>query len=474
MTLIGEFLRLVVPWRQAFAQDRSFLRFLAVLLGLVGAPGRRTVTGSIRYRDRGQQEWSADYLVFSRAEWDVGVIMSKVFEAGVRQLDELGPGLPVVLAMDDTSVKKSSRVIDSARWMRDPLSPPFHMNLKYGLRYLHTALLLPLHVEGFDPRAISVGFELAPSTRKPGKKASEEDLRTFRERRKQENLSQRALTTIKARRRQLDDMGMKHRRLLMVGDGSYTNRIVLRGLPERVEYIGRTRKNLAIFRPAPPGSRKVYGERLPTPENLRTDAKIPYRTAEFHIGGRRREIRYKEISDVLWRSATGRKPLRLLILAPIPYMAPAGGRKRKNYNDPAYLLTTDLTTPAVELIQNYLDRWQIEVVHRDLKTGLGVGQAQVWSPASVERLNTALVATWAMLTLAALRAFGPRRTADFGTLPCWRNDIRPNHRASQEDIVQLVRKEIGEIRSGSRPMPTPHSPVPLTTRARTMLVATPP
>jgi len=31
------------------------------------------------------------------------------------------------------------------------------------------------------------------------------------------------------------------------------------------------------------------------------------------------------------------------------------------------------------LIQYYFDRWQIEVNHRDEKSLLGVGQAQVWS-----------------------------------------------------------------------------------------------
>ena len=30
-------------------------------------------------------------------------------------------------------------------WQRDPLSPPFHIHLQWGLRFLQASLLLPLH-----------------------------------------------------------------------------------------------------------------------------------------------------------------------------------------------------------------------------------------------------------------------------------------------------------------------------------------
>jgi hypothetical protein len=54
-----------------------------------------------------------------------------------------------------------------------------------------------------------------------------------------------------------------------------------------------------------------------------------------------------------------------------------------------------------------------------------------------------------MLTLAAIRAFGPARTDAFGPLPAWRS-TRRNHRASQEDIVSLLRHELDEARGGTR------------------------
>src|SRR5690606_39381066 len=55
-------------------------------------------------------------------------------------------------------------------------------------------------------------------------------------------------------------------------DGSYTNSTVLKNLPDRVTLIGRVRKDCKLYEPAQPtkaqlkGRKKVYGERIPTPE----------------------------------------------------------------------------------------------------------------------------------------------------------------------------------------------------------------
>jgi hypothetical protein len=48
------------------------------------------------------------------------------------------------VAVDDTRLRKTGRAIPQARYHRDPLSPPFHVNLLRGLRFLQASLLLPL------------------------------------------------------------------------------------------------------------------------------------------------------------------------------------------------------------------------------------------------------------------------------------------------------------------------------------------
>ena len=144
----------------------------------------------------------------------------------------------------------------------------------------------------------------------------------------------------------------------------------------------------------------------------------------------------KEIAPVLWRGPTGTVPLRLIVIAPLRYRPPGG---RLEYRSPAYLLTSDLTSPLDLLVQTYVHRWEIEVSFRDEKTGLGVGQAQVWSEESVERAPALLVAAYGALLLAAWEAYGPGRTSDYLPLPLWRAE--EPRRASIADMRSQLRSE---------------------------------
>ena len=86
----------------------------------------------------------------------------------------------------------------------------------------------------------------------------------------------------------------------------------------------------------------------------------------------------------------------------------------------------------------YLDRWEIEVNHREEKTTLGVGQAQVWSPKSVARQPVLVVAAYSALLLASLEAYGATRNEGYRLLPKWR---RKSQRPSCLDLVTLLRQQ---------------------------------
>ena len=126
-------------------------------------------------------------------------------------------------------------------------------------------------------------------------------------------------------------------------------------------------------------------------------------------------------------------------MAPVGYRTTKNGRKY--YHKPAYLLTTDLTSPAVELLQAYFDRWAIEVNHRDEKEIIGVGEAQVWNPHSVKKVPALLVAMYSWLLLAGLQCYGPKRTPAYEPLPKWRRGAK---RPSCLDLITLLRKQLTE------------------------------
>lgn len=185
--------------------------------------------------------------------------------------------------------------------------------------------------------------------------------------------------------------------------------------------------------------RRVYGKERFSPETVRQNESIPYQRCRIHFGSAWRDIRYKEVGNILWQRGAGPRFLRLLVVSPQPYRTSVNARR--NYRDPAYLLSTDLSNKSETLLQCYFDRWQIEVNHREQKDTIGVGNAQVWSDKSVPRQPAFAVAGYSLLLLAGLKEFGPGRTHDFVPLPKWRKKA---NRPSALDLITQLRREINE------------------------------
>jgi hypothetical protein len=423
-------------WRLAFSQARTHRRAMEHALALPCALGRRTISRTLCVLGRSDHDWSADYKMFSRSRWEPDRLFDPVID---EYLERYGQG-PVVAAIDDTKLRKSGRQIKSAAWQRDPLSPPFRVNLLYGLRFVQISLLFPHYREGdYPPRSIPVRFQEAPPLKKPGRRASAEEVAQYRRLKKGENLSTQSLRVMRSLRASLDQRGGAGRALLLAADGSFCNQTIFKARMERTEVIARCRKDARLCFPAVARQRRKYDQQIFTPEQVRQQAEVPYQRAYVYLGGKQRMVRYKEIAGILWRRGAGTRKLRLLVVAPVPYkLSP---RSRTLYRQPAFLLTTDLLTSPRLLLSAYFDRWQIEVNHRDEKDILGVGQAQVRHFQSVPRHPALTVASYSMLLLAALRDYGPGRTKDYVPLPRWRKGAK---RASFLDIVTLLRQQTNE------------------------------
>ncbi len=432
--LLQAFLTLTAGWRSVFTQRRLLRRAQHQALGALLVLGRATLSRILWTNGREQCSWAADYFLHSRAKWDPQELFAPLLKEALRYC----PGRLVGVAVDDTRVRKTGRTIAQAAYHRDPLSPPFHTNLILALRFLQASLLLPLHRLGeFSARAIPIRFEEVSTVKKPGKRADAAAREQYKQDLKRFNLSQRFVTSMAAIRAALDYAGAQLKILIIAGDASFCNRTVLRGLPERTELIARTRKDAALCLPANGEGRRIYSARKFTPEQVRQDQSIPWRTTKIFYGAKRRTVRYKEVSPVLWQRGARTRPLRLFVIAATPY------RKRKTgrwyYRQPAYLLCTELQSAARPLLQIYFDRWQIEVNHRDEKDTIGVGQAQLRNPIAVPRQPVLVVAAYSALLLAALKVFGPLRSAAFAALPRWRRNAK---RPSCLDLITLLRKEV--------------------------------
>jgi hypothetical protein len=436
MTLLAAFLDIAADWRSVFPQTRTFRRPVRQALGGLVCLGRRCLSRIIWTNGGQQRSWSAEYFLHSRCDWQPQELFRPILKRALAYC----PGRLVGVAVDDTRLHKTGPCIQQAFYQRDPLSPPFHMNLTLGLRFLQASLLVPTYrMAPVSTRGLPIRFEEVSRVKKPSRKAKPEAWKEYKEAKKQYNLSQSFVGSMGQLRKELDLAGGEKKILVVAGDGSFCNRTCFRAPRDRTELICRTRKDAVLCGEAPEGSRRFYDTVKFTPEQVRQDEAQPWKETKVFYGGKWRKVRYKEVPVVYWQGGAGRCPLRLLVVAPTPYS------KRKSsrlyYRKPAFLLTTDLKDSVKQLLQIYFDRWQIEVNHRDEKDTLGVGQAQLWNVQAVPKQPVLAVAAYSAMLLASLIAFGAERGAAYQALPKWRKKA---YRPSCLDLVTLLRKEMAE------------------------------
>ena len=299
---------------------------------------------------------------------------------------------------------------------------------------------------------IPVDFQHAPSPAKPAANASPAGQAAYREQLKQQNLNRLTIGSF-ARLRALVPDG---RRVIFVGDGSFTNHAVINGRPPNSIHIGRSRKDLALHHlpaqtPAPhTGRRRVYGAAAPTPEALRTDDTVPWQTFEAFAAGQPHTFRVKTLGPVLWRKTGSGRPLLVMVIAPLGYRLRKG--QRMLYRKPAYLLCTDPNLPLAELLQAYLWRWGVEVNFRDEKTIIGTGDAQVRTTSSNQHLPAVTVAACALLWVAALGLLAGGGRLPTLDPPKWRKDRQAaGQLPSTGELLRLLRYELwaGALRPGT-------------------------
>jgi hypothetical protein len=434
--LLAAFLSIVEDWQGVFPQQRTYQRAVRQALGSLTCLGRRCLSRIIWTNGGQHHSWSAEYFLYSRCQWEPQQLFRPILKRALPHC----PQRLVGVALDDTTLRKTGRSIQQVFYQRDRLSPPFHVNLVLGLRFLQASLLLPLHrTANVSTRALPIRFQEVPRVKRPGKKASPEQQKQYKAAVKQQNLSHSFVHLGRQLREELDLAGGRNKILVLTGDGSFCNRTCFGDLPDRSVLLVRARKDAKLCFRAQLPSRRFFSLEKFTPQQVRQDESRAWKTTKIFYGGKRRKIRYKEVGDVYWQRGAARRPVRLLVLAPTPYRKTKS--RRLYYRDPAYLLTTDLRSSAAQLLQIYFDRWQIEVNHREEKDTLGIGQAQLWNVNSVPRQPVLVVASYSALLLASLQAFGAERSTAYAELPKWRRNAR---RPSCLDLITLLRKEMAQ------------------------------
>ena len=389
------------------------------------------------------EDWSAAYRLFSQQRVSTGNLFQGVRSAAAALVPDTEP---LCISLDDSILRKTGSKIHGVAWRRDPLGPKFHVNFVRAQRFLQFSMAVPTAEHPQGVRMIPIDFLHCPTPVRPRNNAPEPEQTRYRQALKTANLCGQASTRLDALRASLPpDAKGQPRPVHLLVDGQYTNRNLLKRLPAQTTLIGRIRKDAQLHDPpntdtktGKRGRRVQYGTLASTPEQVRTDDTHPWQTVSVFAAGVQHECKVKVVPHLLWRPAGAGTPLKLVVIAPLHYRLRAGSKLL--YRQPAFLICTDPTLDTQQIVQQYVWRWDIEVNFREEKSLLGVGEAQVRTPESNQSLPAFLIATYALLLLAAIRAL-PQPSPDMLPRSKWSARSKPQ-RTSTQKLIHHLQAEI--------------------------------
>lgn len=422
--LCAEVMLLLERCEAAFEQKRVFNRVLALVMAEIFSFGRHTVTQLLLTLGLTEEDWSVWYRLFSKERFEAEKVSGLLLR---EMMAEVSTGEPFVVGVDGFSVPRCSQKMPGSGWMRGLQTAKFKPGIQRGQRFVEGSWLPP--IENGYSRAIPIRC-LSAFTAKSV--AGEDDPRTE---------VAAGLSILHWTRGQLDEAGRSEQLLMSLNDGSYDTLQFWPGLPERTVGVVRTARNRALYElPAQDahGNRK-YGEKAPAPYTWLSKRK-GFQSQDVMVRGRLRTMRYR-VQGPYVRDELPDIPLFLIVIG--GGKRPEGSR-RKNYKPCFFLVSAvfvdgewSLPLPIIELLAWLWQRWELEVAHRQMKSGLGLGEKQCWNPHATVASVQWSVWVYALMLLAGYRHWGN----DPGSKPPgrWR---RPPHRWSFNMLWRTLRSEM--------------------------------
>jgi hypothetical protein len=396
--LLQKLFELLEAHRGVFRQERTYWRNVGLVLGELFNFGRHTVTQNLMSLGITDGDWSAWYRMFSRERFDEEALSATLFKETLQEVPE---SEPYVVGVDGVQIPRSSLKMPGTSWLKAPRTPVFKVGIHRAQRFVHGAWLTLIQA-GYS-RAIPLRFIPAFP---PKAKASNEPARREWE---------AGLMFLHWVRGKLDQAGRAAQMLLVLADGSYDTLNFWRELPERAILAVRTARNRALYwLPGPHsgvGRPPSYGERAPHPWEWLHKG-IAWQKREVPVRGRLILMKFQVFGPFV-RDGLPEVPMFLIV---VKGMHRKVGKRKPHYKHrkPSFYLVSavqlngewQLPLPIETVLAWLWQRWELEVAHREMKSGLGVGEKQCWNPRSAITSVQWNVWVYAILLLAAYRTWG--------------------------------------------------------------------
>ncbi len=377
-------------------QRRVWQRFELLCIGLVLALGRHSLSQVLIALQAGGSDWTSWYRLLSKKRISLERMNTQLL-ADTVALGEAGA--PVVLVVDSTQVPRTSSRFPGVGRARQPRTPVWQPGSHLMQRWCGVSLLVAQRARGIS-RAIPVWWGLARSPRSQpmGTIPVRSEVTTV-------------LAGLQWVRERLPAVP-RDRPVLVLGDGAFGNAPMLNGLPADMVLLARVsrRRRLRHLPPAQQGVGRPrrYGADGPLAAERRHQASVRWRQVAIMVRGILRHGQV-DVSGPWLLNGAPDHPVMLLTVRG----QSATAQRREVRGDLLIVSavrssagTWTLPLPAAELLGWYWQRWEVEVMHRELKSTFGLGDQQAWSQQAAQLTQPWVVAVYGALLLTGCQQWG--------------------------------------------------------------------
>lgn len=382
LILPPEIMTVLMPFTQAFS-PRIWDWAQTLLVGAILAPGKRTVTATLRVLGlKDDPQYQNYHRVLNRAKWS-GLQVSQIL-LGLLVTVLVSAGVPLTVGADETLERRRGAKIKAKGIFRDAVrSSRKYTNYSSGLRWVSMMLLVPLP---WSNRVWALPFltVLAPSPKTNAANGQ-----------RHKTSIDWVIQMITAVRR-----WQPRRSLILVVDGAMAAvklglRCIRFGNP--VTFVSRLRLDAALHAPpgpqpkSKPGPKPKKGKRLPSlAEHLVNPATKWIRQSIDWYGGRQRLIEYATGTALWYTPGHDPLPIRWVLV-----------RDPLGEFEATAFFATDQAADPLQILNWFIMRWGLEVTFEEVRAHLGMETQRQWSDLAIQRTTPALLGLFSLVTLLA-------------------------------------------------------------------------
>lgn len=446
-TLPAELLNLIVVFQPLFTKP-TWEHAKVLLLGVLRARGKRTVTACLRVVGLGDEKHFQNYhRVLNRAKWNT-LLASKIL---LGLIVVLVPGA-IVIGADDTIERRRGRKINGAGCYRDPVASSHKRIVKcFGLKWLSMMVLVRLP---WSSRVWALPFLTAlcrakqagqrqkvwrnhrsrPRKNKPGQAKAAAQKKAAQALRKSTPRQHKTAVDVLMILIRLVHRWTPQRLIVLVVDGGYAAvklALVCAEIPN-LALVMRFHSDAKLYdRPGPQtegksGPKPLKGARQLSPKQRAAQSDTQWEKKELNWYGGQKKKMLVYSQTALWQTE-GERPVEIRYLIT---RDPAGKLRDE------FFATTKLDATPEQILEWVVMRWSVEVTFEEARAHLGMETQRQWSDLAIARSTPCLLGLFSLVVLLTLRL------QPDGKVPVLTAAWYKKTEATFSDCLFLVRKHL--------------------------------